>query len=384
MRLHWGLDSLKVRNRLVMLTLCISIISIITEYLVEVLLNGSDNVLLIDSLNLFSVNLEESVPTWYSTILLLSCAVLLGYIVLAKFRASDGYRWHWLGLAIGFVYLSIDEGAGIHEIFVDPIKQSLNTTGFFAFGWQIVAIPVVIVIGLLYIRFMLNLPRFTLLWLIVSAGFYLGGALIVEGISANLWDINSGVSMPYLAVATLEETFEMLGAVLFIYTLHSYMERSGYSLVLYQEDPVEFPQKSQPRMIVSPLLIGLIILTGGLLAWMSTTSIPLILEEVEEDIELAFYYPIEAQVLADEGVILDTSGIFGIDNPFSRQLGATLLEEYPYVMAVSQPEKNITTLIATRTILMSRADFETLLDRVGQTNFIIFGTETVKAISQSP
>lgn len=383
MRLSWGLNSITIRNCLMILTFCVSIISIITEYIVEVLLLGSDNVLLIDALNLFSVNLEESLPTWYSTILLFVASSMLFIIFLAKFRTHEAFRWHWLVLAIGFMYLSIDEGAAIHEIFVDPIQSTFDVTGFFAFGWQVVAIPAVLIVVMLYSRFMLHLPRRTLSLVIVSASFYLGGALIVEGMSANLWDNYGGPSMPYLALATIEETFEMLGAVLFIYTLLDYMEKAGHSLVIHLDERVVASEKTDPSRFPRVLLMFML-MNIALLTWMSTTRIPQLPADALEEITLPFYYLIEDQVLADDGVILDTSGVFGIDNPFSRQLAATLLQEYPYVIAISQPTDNLTTLIATQTLLITRDDLDILLHNIGQTNFIIFTTETVKAISQSP
>lgn len=385
MQLSWGLNSSQIRNRLVMLTLCLSAISIITEYLVEVVLALSTNVLLVDVLNLFSVNLEESIPTWYSTILLFVAAVLLTFIALVKFRELDGYRWQWLGLAVGFVYLSIDEGAGIHELFVDPLKLAFNPTGFFAFGWQIVAIPVVLVVMLLYTRFIFQLPTRSRLWLIFSGGLYLGGALIVEGISANQWDINDGISMVYLSIATIEELFEMLGVVLFIYTLLDYMEQAGYSFAIHHAPSTAPPQKTHDRRVIPRMISLLIIINIVLLGWMIGTSQPLLDSSESQDVVIApFYYAVQDQILANEGVIIETHGIFGIDNQFSRQLGATLLEQYTHVIAIAQPTRNATTLLATNTPPLSRDDLTDLLHGVGQTNFIIFETETVRAISQLP
>ena len=383
MRLTVGLNSSQIRNRLMMLVLSVSIISILTEYLVEVVLVLSANVFLVDILNLFSVNLEASIPTWLSTILLFVAAVLLTFIALAKYRELDGYRWHWIGLAVGFVYLSVDEGAGVHELLVDPMQQAFNPSGFFTFGWQIVAIPAVLVMLVLYARFIVRLPARTRLWLIFSGGLYLGGALVVEGISANQWDINNGISMAYLSIATIEELFEMLGIVLFIYTLLDYMERGGYSFALHHA-PSNLPQQkasdrhSSPRLIPLLVIVNMVVLGG-----MMITPRPLLATDtMQAGFEVPFYYPVRDPILAEGGVIVEIPGIFGIDNPFSRQLGATLLQQYAEVIAIAQPTRNITTLIATNTAPLSRDDLTGLLHGVGQTNFIIFETETLQALSQ--
>ena len=120
------------------------------------------------------------------------------------------------------------------------------------------------------------------------------------------------------------------------------------------------------------------------LGWMMVTPQALIPSDVEETIEIPFYYSIQDQLLADEGIIMEMHGTFGIDNPFSRHLGATLLQQYTYVTAIAQPNRKITTLIATHTLPLSHDDLTGLLHDVGQTNFIIFDTETVQAISQLP
>ncbi len=386
MQFIWGLKPAQVRNRLVMITLCLGILSIITEYIVEVLLAYSTNTFWIDVFNLFSVNLEESIPTWYATILLFVAAVLLAFIALAKFKDLDHFRWHWLVLSMGFLYLSIDEGAGIHELFVDPVKQALSPEGFFAFGWQIVAIPVVIVVALFYLRFMIQLPARTRMWLIGSAGLYLGGALIIEGISASLYDVNnSSVSMSYLAIATIEELFEMLGIVAFIYTLLDMMERSGYSFALHSTPTASVTQKSHGGYNIPHLIPLLLIANVILLVWLfQTEQPPQPPEETAIEFNVPFYFSVQDQIFANNGVIIEMDGIFGIDNPSSRQMSATLLEQYKNVIVVSLPTQHTTTLIASNTLFISRDDISTLLHNIGQTNFIIFEREIVQAISQLP
>ena len=380
MQLLLGFNPSYIRNRLLVLTLCLSLISIITEYVVEVLLIASPDGFLAHALNLFSVNLEESIPTWYSTILLFVGAILFSLIAIAKYREQDQFRWHWGGLALGFFYLSADEGAGFHEIFVDSMKQTFNPGGFFAFGWQIIAIPVVVVILLLYVRFLLQLPSFTRLWLIISAIFYLGGALVIEGISANQWDINNGISMTYLAIATIEELFEMLGAVLLIYTVLDYINQKAY---IYEIRTISPTQKTYDtsRTVSQPvaLLIVLnIILITGMMTIIPASAIPL---EIEETIDVPFYYHVQDMILADGGVVIEMQGTFGIDNPYSRQLSSTLLDEYAEVIVVSQPMQNMTTMIATHEVQLSRDHITDLLHSVGQTNFILFETQTVRSIS---
>lgn len=171
----------------------------------------------------FNVNRESSIPTWYSSGLLLFCAILLAVIALAVRQNKDRYQRHWFGLALIFLYLSIDEAAAIHETVTTPLQESLDAGGYFYFAWVFVGIAFVGVVGMLYLKFLLRLPKRTQRLFILSGMTYIGGALGIEVISANQWYIDDGTSLKYSAIATVEETFEMLGATLFIYALIRYL-----------------------------------------------------------------------------------------------------------------------------------------------------------------
>ncbi|MBZ0278784.1 MAG: hypothetical protein K8I60_21745 [Anaerolineae bacterium] len=171
----------------------------------------------------FNVNRESNIPTWYSTLLLLTCAVLLGIIALAHQQSGKAGARYWKGLALIFLYLSLDETAVIHEQLTIPLQESLRVTGYLYFGWVLVGAAVVIAIGLVYARFIFRLPPPTRRLFILAALLYVGGALVVESISANQWYQMDGESLLFSAIGTLEELGEMLGAVVFIYALSTYI-----------------------------------------------------------------------------------------------------------------------------------------------------------------
>ena len=122
-----------------------------------------------------------------------------------------------------FTYLSIDEAAAVHEKFTIYFQENLNITGYLYFGWLLVGIPFALIVGLIYLKFLLHLPMQTRLHFIFAAGLYVGGAIAIESISSNLWYLNEGTSLKYSAVGTVEEFFEMSGIILFIYGLLTYI-----------------------------------------------------------------------------------------------------------------------------------------------------------------
>ncbi len=182
----------------------------------------------------FNVNREGNIPTWYSTLLLLICAVLLWVIAHVKRQTngSDSRRWQVLGWI--FLYLSLDEAAVIHEKLTTPLQESLQLTGFLHFGWVLVGAAVVLLIGVAYVPFVMRLHGRTRRLFILAGLLYVGGALFVEAVSANLWYLNEGTSLLFSAIGTLEELCEMLGLVVLVYALLTYMQDNigGFRVVI--------------------------------------------------------------------------------------------------------------------------------------------------------
>jgi len=69
----------------------------------------------------------------------------------------------------------MDEGAVIHEIFSDALQVRFDTSGYLTFAWIIAFVPVVIVIALLYLRFLWHLPPSVRNLMIVAGLLYVGG-----------------------------------------------------------------------------------------------------------------------------------------------------------------------------------------------------------------
>ena len=223
MPFEYSLNPRKIALILAIVSLYLAGQSLINEYLLENVLSSESNGFVISLLDLFSVNAEQTIPTWYATLLLFVTAVLLAFVTAIKSKTKDPYTPHWAGLALIFLYLSMDEGAVIHEIFGELLQTTFNTTGYLTFAWPIVFVPLVIIFALFYLRFLIRLPPGIRNLIILAGLLYVGGAVVMEAISANRWYEDGGVSFLYLVIATVEELCEMLGVVVFIYALLSYL-----------------------------------------------------------------------------------------------------------------------------------------------------------------
>jgi len=169
----------------------------------------------------FDVDAEENFPTWFSSMILLFSAFLLFTIANAKRHSGEKGSGYWRGLAFGFVFLSLDEVAGIHETFntwADEIR------GDSEFSWAYFGAAIIGIVGLIFVRFLATLPaRFRKLFY-VSGAIYAAGVVGAE-IASNLYlKVNHIDSLGYNLWAAFEEGLEMAGIILFIWVLLSYMK----------------------------------------------------------------------------------------------------------------------------------------------------------------
>jgi hypothetical protein len=401
MHVEYSLYPRRIGLILGLLALYLAVQSIVAEYIIETQFhNQSDSLpaLLLDTL---SVNAEQTIPTWYSVALLLLAATLLLVIGLVKRASRDGYRFHWLGLAIIFLYLSIDEGATIHEMFGDPLQQTFGTSGFLAFGWQLLAAPLVIILAVLYLRFLLHLPSAIRYRLIAAGMLYVGGALAGDAVGARQWELSGGVTLPYLAIGTVEELMEMLGVVTLIYTLLRYMVEMQYMFTFHptptlKTTPPDVSAPVHPATSASanrvfrelwqahPLALVVIFLAGTnlvLLTWALSQRPPSI---TTADQPLPFYSALNDQIKANQVTVVQMPGALAPDNQAARQTIAALLAQFETVLVVTLPLSQTSIAFAGHELPFDRDRLAELLRAQGEAQFVIFDTAAARLIVAAP
>lgn len=177
-------------------------------------------------IRLFDLNREANIPTWFSSFLLIVNAFILA-IIAVRTKAQQGpYHIQWFVLAVIFMYLSIDEAALLHEMVEKPVRRALGLSGYLYFAWIVPAVGFVIVLGIYLRRFLFDLPRYTRWLFLVAGAVYVAGAVGMEMIGSNIFYTHGGHKpVSYYLWATLEETFEMVGLIIFFYALLDYAAR---------------------------------------------------------------------------------------------------------------------------------------------------------------
>ncbi len=158
---------------------------------------------------IFDVDEEDSFPTWYSASALLLTSGCLWVKARSSGRKQDSLVWHWYGLAIGFLLLSVDEIAGVHETFNSVIEIS----------WAIPGGILALFLAGVYLMFLLQIERRLAVQFILGGALFVGGAVGVELLTEPYLENDELNTLPYNLWTAVEEGMEMGGVLVFLRAL---------------------------------------------------------------------------------------------------------------------------------------------------------------------
>lgn len=178
---------------------------------------------------LFDLNGEHNVPAMLSSVAILLAAALLACIAAQEYQRRAPLRRYWMALCLGFAYLALDEAAAVHEKFNRPIRILFDSPDFAA-AWVVVGVGGALLVGLLFVPFLLRLRRGTAVEFMLAGGVYLLGALGVESVGGPA--LAPPTSFLFHATIAVEEALEMAGIALFVRTLLRELQDRGVQLRL--------------------------------------------------------------------------------------------------------------------------------------------------------
>jgi hypothetical protein len=176
-------------------------------------------------IQLFKLDSEQNIPTFFSILLLLFVALLLSLIVILKKKQKDSDVIYWTVLSAGFVIMALDELASIHERLIEPFRNLLGggELGLLNYAWVVPGIVLVLILGLFFLKFFLRLPARSKLHFFIAAAVYLGGAIGFELIGGDYAESFGKSTLAYIFIENIEETLEMAGLIIFISALFEYI-----------------------------------------------------------------------------------------------------------------------------------------------------------------
>ena len=166
-----------------------------------------------------AINLDEefNLTAIYSGLLLYASSFLLKQIALSC-RGGDIRGWTLLSKV--FLFLAFDEVFQVHELFViSDLRRYVHPS--LASIWVIPYGILFVLFAFKFVPFFLRLPRRVATSALISGGVYVTGAIAFEAL--NSWLVRTGQisrsGFYYELISGFEELFEMLGVIIFLYTL---------------------------------------------------------------------------------------------------------------------------------------------------------------------
>jgi hypothetical protein len=205
-----------------------------------ILFFGIDGYQVFDIVYWFEFDHEGNVPAIYSGIVLLLCSFLLFIITVSTHGNRYVHCGYWFFLSLLFAYLSCDEVLEIHERLGDYSRQFVTAKGFLYFPW---VIPYGILLTLFvtaYAGFLSALPQRIRILFVMSGIVFVSGAIGFEVFGAREADLYGCNSIKYCVLYTLEESCEMIGIVLFLYALLTYIKHEIPVLSIFRTKKITF------------------------------------------------------------------------------------------------------------------------------------------------
>jgi len=188
---------------------------------------------------LFDFNTEQNIPTLFNTLLFFFNASLL-WMIWKDREISHRHRWIWLFLSIVFLLLGADEFCELHEKLTAPFHSGLDTTGLLFYAWVIPYGIAALLLAIFFLPVWWRLEPRTRLLMAVSAILYVTGAILLEMVGGREFEqLGEELDLKCGIFATIEESLEMGGLILFIYTqMRLLILKSGNATILFSnQDP---------------------------------------------------------------------------------------------------------------------------------------------------
>ena len=181
----------------------------------------------------FDLDLENSLPNWYSSLQLFAVAGLFAIFARCRFDRRSARAWALLALPVIFLALSIDEVAEIHEwagLKVDELLLPRGDTPFVLTGlWMfVIGVPfLAALVSLIHsVRVFFKATPHVASKMVVGTLVLMGGAAGVE----TLVNFVPWKSTAHVLEVALEESLEMVGVTIILWAVVDLLHSHGFAV----------------------------------------------------------------------------------------------------------------------------------------------------------
>ena len=213
---------------LVLIASVLLFIHLILSLLVSIYLDRIVWLNYVDSL--LNMNSERNIPSFFSVLVLTACSGVLAFIYKA---VNPENKKQWLFLSLIFLFLAFDEAMEIHEKVNVVLKNAITSnSAALTFPWVLPYLVFFAIVAIYLAPFILKLPKYLFRLIVLSGFVFVTGAAgleIVEGIVAQNFGEYSFLN---LALMGIEEYMEIVGVLIFIYALLTYISYNSNSITI--------------------------------------------------------------------------------------------------------------------------------------------------------
>jgi len=180
---------------------------------------------------------EKNAPAIFSALLHFFASVLLLQVGLTQLKINNR-KYFWFGLSFVFLFLGFDELLRIHEKITGHSPTVKDNSEIFLYNWIIYYLSGALLLGIIFLKPLLELPKKTLINFFIAGGIFIFGAVVLENIAMNFIENNAieksqiVITPEIFVLATLEELCEMFGVTYFIYSILLFREEYKMTPVL--------------------------------------------------------------------------------------------------------------------------------------------------------
>lgn len=181
---------------------------------------------------LLDMDQEQNLPTFFSLFLAIVASALLLAISTIKRKIARPWKL-WAALSAIFLFVAMDDFIGLHERLSQPMRELFDAHGLLFFAWIIPYGVLAMVLAGVYGRFVFQMPIRIRNGLLFAATLFLAGAIGLEMLGGLLFEYSQMSKTPlYSMIATIAESLEMAGMIVFIHTLLNYIEHVQKNILL--------------------------------------------------------------------------------------------------------------------------------------------------------
>jgi hypothetical protein len=173
----------------------------------------------------FDLNKEKNFPTFFSSSLLMFSS-LLSILIYKLHTPRARHRTKWMLLGFIFLFLALDEAIELHERLIDVTRRILSNdlSGYLHWAWIVPYTILTIVIGIYFLKFVLQLHKKIRNKLFLSGCIYFFAAVIIEGLEGHFINRFEPTHIIFDVTTVTQEILEMAGIIIFIRCLVEYIE----------------------------------------------------------------------------------------------------------------------------------------------------------------